>query len=277
MHPAAATGQRRWRSGWRDRDSGCDVTASLLVYGGALAALLGPAVVARARRRTGRPWGGVAALAALVGIVLALLGLALPSRDTVVAPARTRLDAVMPRYQFRERHALAAAAPPLAVDRAIRTVTADEIPLYRALTWLRRMGRRAPEGLLNAPPATPMLALAPRTGFRLLADERGRVIVLGVAGPASPAAGAAGAATRDTGPRPFTASAEGYASIAVAFRVEPDGRGGAIVSTETRVFAPDAPTRRRLATYWRLIYPGSALIRRGWLLAIRRRAEESAR
>jgi len=115
-----------------------------------------------------------------------------------------------------------------------------------------------------------MLALATRTGFRVLADDPGREIVLGVAGPAS---SAARAATRTSGPHPFTPSAEGYASIAVAFRVEPDGRGGAIVSTETRVFAPDRPTRRRLATYWRLIYPGSALIRRGWLAAIRRRAE----
>jgi len=246
------------------------VTASLLIYGGALAALLGPAIVARSRGRAGRPWLGIAALAALVGAALALLGLFLPARDTVVAPARTRLDVVMPRYQFRERHAIAVAAPPLTVDRAIRKVTADEIPLYRALTGLRRMGRRVPEGLLNAPRATPMLALATRTGFRVLVDEPEREIVLGVAGPASPAA-------RAGGPRPFTPSAAGFASIAVAFQVESDGHGGTIASTETRVFAPDAATRRRLAQYWRLIYPGSALIRRGWLAAIRRRAESGPR
>jgi len=37
-------------------------------------------------------------------------------------------------------------------------------------------------------------------------------------------------------------------------------------------FSPTAPRRRRFAAYWRLIYPGSALIRRSWLRAIRQRA-----
>jgi len=31
-------------------------------------------------------------------------------------------------------------------------------------------------------------------------------------------------------------------------------------------------TRRRFAGYWRIIYPGSALIRRMWLRAVARRA-----
>ena len=47
----------------------------------------------------------------------------------------------------------------------------------------------------------------------------------------------------------------------------PDG-SGTIISTETRVFSNGAETRRRFARYWRMIYPGSALIRRMWLRAI---------
>ena len=59
------------------------------------------------------------------------------------------------------------------------------------------------------------------------------------------------------------------------FRIEPDGKGGSRLSTETRVFATDAASRRRFAAYWRVIYPGSALIRRMWLRAVRLRAEGS--
>jgi hypothetical protein len=59
----------------------------------------------------------------------------------------------------------------------------------------------------------------------------------------------------------------------MSFLVEADGAGGAWVRTETRVAATDAGSRRRFARYWRLIYPGSALIRRMWLRAIRKRAE----
>ncbi|MBV8202739.1 MAG: hypothetical protein JOZ15_19150, partial [Acidobacteria bacterium] len=49
--------------------------------------------------------------------------------------------------------------------------------------------------------------------------------------------------------------------------------GACVVTTETRVNATDAATRRRFAAYWRVIYPGSSLIRSMWLRAIRRRAE----
>jgi hypothetical protein len=46
-----------------------------------------------------------------------------------------------------------------------------------------------------------------------------------------------------------------------------------IVTTETRIYATDASAQRRLALYWRVIYPGSALIRRMWLRAVAHRAE----
>jgi hypothetical protein len=48
------------------------------------------------------------------------------------------------------------------------------------------------------------------------------------------------------------------------------------LTTETRVLATDSRTRRLFAAYWRLILPGSALMRRTWLAAIRRRAEGPA-
>jgi hypothetical protein len=65
----------------------------------------------------------------------------------------------------------------------------------------------------------------------------------------------------------------GFALAAMNFRVEADGPAASIVTTETRVYATDASSRRRFARYWRVIYPGSALIRHMWLRAIARRAE----
>ena len=43
--------------------------------------------------------------------------------------------------------------------------------------------------------------------------------------------------------------------------------------TETRVATSDERSERVFARYWRVIYPGSALIRRNWLRAIKARAE----
>jgi hypothetical protein len=251
--------------------------ASVFIYLGALLATLGLVAAVLPRRLRGRRGRTAGPLAALTGIGLGLLGFGMPIHEVIVEAPRERLDAVLPRYQFHERHELVVAAPPLAVDQAIRAVTADEIRLYRSLTAIRRLGRRGPESLLDAPSGVPMLELATRTGFHLLADEPGHEIVLGVALPVSLAAQeSARAAVRRDGRRPFLNGVEGYATSVMNFRVTPDGRGGSVVSTETRVFAPDSTTRWAFARYWRLIYPGSALIRRAWLDAIRRRAEGAA-
>jgi hypothetical protein len=64
----------------------------------------------------------------------------------------------------------------------------------------------------------------------------------------------------------------GFALATFNFLVTPDGPDRSVVSTETRVFATSAAARRRFAAYWRVIYPGSAMIRRMWLRAIERRA-----
>jgi len=59
------------------------------------------------------------------------------------------------------------------------------------------------------------------------------------------------------------------------FHVRPAGEGS-LLRTETRVFANGARARRRFAWYWRLIYPGSSLIRYAWLRAIAKRVVRSS-
>jgi len=57
------------------------------------------------------------------------------------------------------------------------------------------------------------------------------------------------------------------------FHVTDEGGGVSRLVTQTRVAASDARAERRFAAYWRVIYPGSAFIRRMWLRAIKARAE----
>src|SRR6267154_2029114 len=68
-----------------------------------------------------------------------------------------------------------------------------------------------------------------------------------------------------------TTNTPGFASATMNFRLEDAGTTACTLTTESRVYATDASTRRRFALYWRAIYPGSALIRRMWLRAIARR------
>ncbi len=202
-----------------------------------------------------------------VGVLLIGIGLTLPATESRVGRKETRLDEILPAWQFRERHTLRIAAPPAKVFEAIRSVRANEISLFNALTWIRRGGRKTSANILNAGDTLPLLDVATRSGFMYLADDAPREIVIGTV-VIAPRRGR-GAMTPE---RFKNQLAPGFAIGAMNFLVTPDGANASIVSTETRVFANSPTATRKFARYWRLIYPGSALIRLMWLRAVERRA-----
>jgi hypothetical protein len=204
------------------------------------------------------------------GLGVAVLALLLPVWDSRVSHPSTRLDAFVPVWQFHEVHTIEIAAPPARVFDAIRQVRADEISLFRTLTWIRRGGRPVPPSILNPGAHEPVLDVATRTGFVHLAADAPHELVIGTVVLAPP-----GARRPPLSPRLFETPPPGFALAAMNFVVTGDGTGGSRVSTETRVFASGPSARRRFAAYWRAIYPGSALIRRAWLRAIQRRAERT--
>jgi len=65
----------------------------------------------------------------------------------------------------------------------------------------------------------------------------------------------------------------GAVKMAFEFYVEDTGGGWSTLNAERRVLATDDLTRRGMGRYWRLIVPGSGLLRRQWLDGIKRRAK----
>jgi len=205
-----------------------------------------------------------------LGLAVAAAGGALPAKEMRVVARQTQLDEFAPVYQFNEVHSIRVMAPRDRVYQAIKAVTPDEILFFRTLTWIRRFGRAAPQGILNAPEHLPVLEIATRTSFLLLAEARGREVVVGTVVMAPPGWRPKGRPT----PEDFKAIRQpGFAAATMNFLVEDADSNASTVTTETRVYATDASARRRFAIYWRTIYPGSALIRRMWLRAVKRRAE----
>ena len=198
------------------------------------------------------------------GAAAAVGSLFLPAFESRAVVVTSHQDRLTPVWQFRETHSRRIAAPPASVYAALRRVRADDILLFRTLTWIRRGGRSLPEGVLNAGTERPIIDVALSGGFALLADDPPRELVLGAIVDAPPAA----PRTRAILLNP----PDGYSVATMNFLLTPDG-DGTIVSTETRVFSKGPQARRRFAKYWRVIYPGSALIRRMWLRAIERRLE----
>jgi hypothetical protein len=201
------------------------------------------------------------------GILLVSIGFIAPASESSVSSATTRLDEFAPAWQFNEVHTIHIAAPPARVFDAIQRVRADEIFLFQTLTWIRRAGRPIPEGILNARGDEPLLDLVTRTSFIRLADDAPRELVVGTVISAPP--GTRGKLTPQVFQRTLPA---GFVLATMNFLVNADGANASVVRTETRVFANSPSARRQFAAYWRVIYPGSSIIRRMWLRAIERRA-----
>jgi hypothetical protein len=254
----------------------------VLVDLGLALVLAGAIGVVRPVRMVGMSTRARAAAVALTGALVIACGFLVPAPEQLAAGADSRLDEVVPRWQFGERHEVRIHATPALVGTAIRAVTAREIALYRVLTWLRHPrfpGRDEPASILAAPAGEPILAVALRSGFMLLDEEPGREIVFGTLVATPPELRRLPAAERERLRAGFdaerfrTLAGPGYAKAVMSFRWSDEGGGWTRLVTETRVFATDAATARRFAVYWRLIYPGSSWIRRAWLAAIRTRAE----
>jgi hypothetical protein len=243
------------------------VLAVGLVYVGLIVMLAGVVSVVKPLRFVGIDSRVQGVFVAALGLLTAGVGWAFPAREVRVTAFQTQLDQFAPVYQFHEVHSIRVMASKDRVYRAIKSVTADDILFFRTLTWLRRLGRPGPENILNASGRSPLLDVATHTGFLLLADEPGREIVIGSAVMAP----RGWRPKRPPTPEDFKAIRDpGFAIATMNFLVEDAGHNACAVTTETRVYAS---ARRRFAIYWRVIYPGSALIRRMWLRAVKQRAE----
>jgi hypothetical protein len=237
------------------------------------------------------------------GMALAVVGMSLPAQVHSTAALESQLDEWIPLWQFSEYHELRVQAAPEQAWQAIHEVTADEIFLFRTLTWIRNprwsWSEPQPEHILNPPGQKPILEVAQAGGFVLLREYveagRPREIVLGTVVLWDGVTGRAAAGKDDAETQSTRRGAEegdvashaqrrrerillllrtpGNAVAAINFRVRDEGGGWCTVTTETRVLATDLAAQRRFARYWRVIYPGSSLLRYTWLRAIKARAE----
>jgi hypothetical protein len=254
--------------------------ASVVCYGGLLAMLAGALSLIRPLRflriRSRRAGAVLVALGASVTAIVLLLPARLVRAPVEAGTPPSALDELMPAYHFRELHAIHVQASPDRVYKAVKEVRPGEIRLFLLLTGIRslRPGRLIGRGVPPLASQRPILEISERGGFMVLADTPGE-IVQGICSQFWRLRGSGhcpGVNSRDA----LLAFAEpGYAKAIINFRIIPEG-DGCLLTTETRILAPDDSARRAFAAYWRLIHPGSALIRRSWLAAIARRATAAA-
>jgi len=240
---------------------------STLVYSGIVLALGGLANLAVPFRFLGIRRRSAGALVLAGGVTLTLAALYWPASMIQVAQPRTRLDDIMPQYQFFERHSARIHARPGQVMQATRESTFGDMKSLVTLLKIRGAALRAPRRETSAfSPDKRILDAFAASGYVFGGSEHEIVM----------AGGANLRAKRPLEVRTLQEFADdrepGAIKMAFDFTVEETGEGWSTVTTETRVVALD-DFGRGMARYWRLIAPGSGLLRRQWLEGIKKRAE----
>jgi hypothetical protein len=185
--------------------------------------------------------------------------------------AASVIDRWMPVFDVATRHAIEIAASRETVYRILRTTDPSRHWLVALLMGLRRLPAQLAGPVRAAPrPGADRGSLRGPTGFCLLEEAPPGEFVLGLTGRFWTASG--GLVPTDAehfrdGPP------AGFARAVWGFALEDLGPRTTRLVTETRVRCAEAASRRRFLLYWRVIRPGSGLIRRALLRRVRRDAE----
>lgn len=243
---------------------------STLAYAGIVAALLGLANLARPFRFLGVRKRAVGALVLVGGLLLTWAALSWPASMIHVVQPATRLDEIMPEYQFSEKHSTRIHAQPERVLQAVRDSTFGDMKSLHTLLKVRAAASRTSHDTDVFSHDQRILDAFVASGYISGGSEH-EIVLCG---------GANVRAGRVLGVHTLQEWAAyrqpGAVKMAFDFNVEQTGDGWSTIIAETRVLALDDATRRGMGTYWRLIVPGSGLLRRQWLERIKRRAESGS-
>ena len=240
---------------------------STLAYSGIVLALCGLANLVLPFRFLGIRKRAVGALILAGGVGLAIAALLWPAPMIRVAQHRTVLDDIMPEYQFFERHSARVHARPEQAMQAVRQSTFGDMKSLVTLLKIRGAALRTPFHDTGDFSQDKLVLDAFSASGYLVGGSEHEIVMFGVGNVR---------AIRRPEVRTLQEFADyreqGAAKMAFDFNVEEAGEGWCTISTETRLVVQDDFSRGP-AIYWRLIVPGSGLLRRQWLEGIKKRAE----
>ena len=190
------------------------------------------------------------------------------------------VDNLMPIYDFTEVHSIIIKSSPSNVFKAIKLVSPSEMSIiFRLLFAIRSIPEKISGNRgMKFTGKKALLDQLFELGFTDLKEEKDKEVVFGTIMPVEMMK--FGKTPEDLWPKIKSAAEfvdfnkSGYIMSVANLFIEDNG-SGIKLTTETRTKALDEESRKVFARYWFVIRPGSALVRRLWLRAIRRRAEKA--
>lgn len=217
----------------------------------------------------------VAAYTLFGGLLISAISLLSPVKKRSSSTSNQKIDDLMPVYAFNEIHEVEINASPEKAKQVLQTTGVKDIPAARLLMKIRGiadddldMSDRAANNIAGSETIS-----TPDFNFFVISpDEWITVMILK----------SVIITNNSHQPKPpeiksleqFVAFNEpGYIKVTVNFRFISNGNGKTLLTTETRNCGIMPKDNRIFGYYWRIIYPGSAIIRRVWLDTIKKRTE----
>src|SRR5262245_60588824 len=233
----------------------------VLFYAGLVTLSVGLVSVVRPLRLLRLPTRRRSAAVVAAGLMVTTLAALLPA-PLRRSRGRQGIDRFMAEYHFGEVHSTRVRAPARRILEAAKAVTPGEVRFMGTLFWIRSLPARLAGRPVGAERLSrPLLAPPAPGGSSVVLVDTDHELVIGLVGQFWCLYGCP--STSLAGPDAFVGfDRPDYAKATLSFRVTEEDDGGCLLTTETRVFVQGAAARRKFAAYWRLIYPGSSLLRR---------------
>lgn len=217
----------------------------------------------------------IAIIVIVEGVLISATSLFSPVTIKHSATNNQKADELLPEYTFNEVHEVHVKASVEKAKQILQTTGVKDIPAAHLLMKIRGIANEdadtsdfaAKSNVSSDTVSTPdfnFFVVSPNewiTGMIL----KSAIISNGDKKPAPP---------EITSLQQFASFNEpGYVKVTANFRFIETDPHNTLLTTETRVKGITLNDNRTFGYYWRIIYPGSAIIRRVWLDTIKKRAE----
>lgn len=218
----------------------------------------------------------IAAFVAGSGVLVSVVSLVWPVKETHPSENDKEIDALMPEFSFNEFHEVMIQSSPERVKQVLHVTGIKDIPVAKILMQIRGIANDdldMSDRASKSDTGSDSFSTPDFNFFTPVPDEYVTLMIIKSAmvtdknrHPAPP---------EISKPDEFISfNKPGYVKVAMNFRFFSRDNRKTLLTTETRVRGITPGDSRTFGRYWRIIYPGSAIIRRVWLDAVKKKAEK---
>jgi hypothetical protein len=218
----------------------------------------------------------IAVCVILCGLLISVSSLLWPVTSKQSPTSDQQIDGLLPVFSFNEFHEVRIKASPEEVKEVFRVTGVKDIPIVHLMMKIRGIADEEvdmSDRVSNNKAGTDTFSTPDFNFFVVAPHEYISVMILkpnmisdNKEQPAPPEI--------STLEQFITFNEPGYMKVAINFRIIGTDKKETLLTTETRVEGTSKTDNYMFSRYWRVIYPGSAIIRRVWLDTIKKKAEK---